>query len=105
MQLKSLTLTALGLLFLHQNSVYAAEPVLNDVAIVHGGNDGLAPSYLSVYDADENEDEADFELSDEVSHLSKRADSCNKYHTGNTSKYHLKKHTHTHINLYVSSFW
>lgn len=83
MQLKSLTLTALGLLFLHQNSVFA-EPaaVLNDVAIVHGGN-GIAPSYLSVFGTDEDV-ESDFELSDEVSHLYKRADSCSKYHTGNT---------------------
>lgn len=82
MQLKSLTLAALGLLLINNEKMVQAATVLNDVAIVHGG-EGLAPSYLSVYGSDDDV-EQDFILSNESAsaHLSKRDDTCTKYHTG-----------------------
>lgn len=83
MQLKSLTLTALALFFINSEKLVHASTVLNDVAIVHG-EDGLAPSYLSVYGS-EDEEEVDFVLSSATSRLSKRDDACIKYHTGNIS--------------------
>jgi hypothetical protein len=83
MQLKSLTLAALGLLLVNSEKFAQAASVLNnDIAIVHGGV-GLAPSYLSVYGSDDD-DESDFILSNEqvAGHLSKRDDTCTQYHTG-----------------------
>lgn len=73
MQLKVLSLATLGLLFLANFQVQA-----DDTDLIDG--EPLSSEYLSTFASEDTEQE--FELSDEISpSLSKRADSCSKYHT------------------------
>ncbi|KAG1465181.1 hypothetical protein G6F56_004938 [Rhizopus delemar] len=74
MQLKTLSLATLGLLFLSQ-WVKAQD----DTDLIQGQS--LSDNYLSAFDNDDQEIE--FELSNEVAthHFEKRGSSCSKYHT------------------------
>ncbi|KAG0735785.1 hypothetical protein G6F62_010869 [Rhizopus arrhizus] len=74
MQLKALSLTTLGLLFLANLGVQADETDL-----ISG--EPLSESYLSAFDSNEDEP-VDFELSEEIAHpFIKRANDCSKYET------------------------
>ncbi|CEI87868.1 hypothetical protein RMCBS344292_02275 [Rhizopus microsporus] len=78
MQLKIISLATLGLLFL--TSAKFGVQAADETDLVDGQQ--LSDSYLSAFASDEDSDDLDFELSDEEIHtLTKRADSCAKYHT------------------------
>ncbi|KAI8982233.1 hypothetical protein BDF20DRAFT_818565 [Mycotypha africana] len=87
MQLKTLSLAAIGLLLLSghgSNAVQAA--TIDDVAVVRGGEEQLSDAYLSLFDTEEDQ-ETDFELSEDYADeedyhpLTKRGETCAKYHT------------------------
>lgn len=79
MQLKIISLATLGLLFL--TSAKFGVQAADETDLVDGQQ--LSDTYLSAFANDEDNDDLDFELSDEEIHtLTKRADSCAKYHTG-----------------------
>lgn len=76
MQLKTLSLATIGLLFLTNMGTQAVKTDLKD-------GEPLSESYLSAFASDDNDD-IEFELSDEVATihtLEKRGVSCSKYHT------------------------
>ncbi|KAI7898979.1 uncharacterized protein BX663DRAFT_460832 [Cokeromyces recurvatus] len=81
MQLKSFSLATIGFLLLSKGT-FAADST-NNLAIIDDGQQ-YADSYLSVFSADDDDDEVDFELSEDYidnNKLTKRGEECTKYHT------------------------
>ncbi len=93
MQLKALSLTTLGLLFLANLGVQADETDL-----ISG--EPLSESYLSAFDSNEDEP-VDFELSEEIAHpFIKRANDCSKYETGKGMKIEINKEANGHDSIW-----